>query len=192
VLGGGRDTLALDRPGERDCRFDHLTRAVAEAAVVVLDRAALAGDVEDRSEVDVDPEIEQVAPGQGALAAAVGGAAAAHLLGRGVWRAGDALHIAALLVDHHEQRGAQSRRPRYRLELPDQRTGGAAARQVAGEQNHPRPLPPPDHPVHHRRKMSSLEAKDEPLAGELGRGEAAGDADGSAFGSGGCRRKQGE
>ena len=122
--------------GEGDRGRGHLLRGRAEAAFGGGDRAARAGDVEDRGEVDVDPELAQVRRRAPALLAAEGGAARAHLRGRGRRGAADPLHQPALLVDHDQQRVAQRRRAADRLQAGDQAAAGGAAGEVVGEEDH--------------------------------------------------------
>src|SRR4051794_10708765 len=132
VLAVRRHAARLQSVGEGDPgRFDSRRRG-AEAAFGLIDDAIRTPDVEHGREVDVDAEIAQAGGGRPPLAGAEGGAAGAHLLGRSGRRAAEALHLTALLVDHHQQRVAQLRRPLYRLQPGDQAPAGSPAGEVDG------------------------------------------------------------
>ena len=112
-------------------------------------------------------EVAQVARGEAALFAAEGGAAVAHLARGGARRAADPLHLAALLVDHDQQRVAQRRRARDRLQAGDQRAPGGAAGEVAGEEDDAGELALADRPPQPRRDPGAVEPGDDPLARQL-------------------------
>jgi hypothetical protein len=176
VLRRGRDTARLQGIGEGDRRVLHPRRRAAEAAVGVRDHPARAGDVEHRREVHVDADVAQVARRQPSLLPAVGAAAGAHLLGRGVRGAGEALDQAPLLVGHDQQRVAQVRRAGNVLQAPDQPPPGGPAGKVLGEEDDAGGVPLADHPLDRGGHRGAAEAEDDALPGELGSGEKAGGA----------------
>ena len=174
VLGGRRHAPLLHRGGKRNRGPDHAARPAPEAPVLRADRAAGPTDVEHRRQVDVDSDALQVARRAGALAAAVVGASAAHLLCRGVRGSRKSLHEPALLVDHHQHGIPQALGPVDRLQTPDQPAGMVAASEVVGGQDHAGQPPVADHPLERlRRPPAAIEAGDQPLAGQPPRGQVA-------------------
>lgn len=96
----------LEAPDGGYSKVRHFFRVIGKGAVAD-DRALLVGvKVEDRSEIDIEPEIAEVAPhGAMQLFDLIGGAIGAELTGRRerrniLWKTGDP---APLLVDRYEE-----------------------------------------------------------------------------------------
>ncbi len=131
-------------------------------------------EVHDRREVHVHPDVAQARAGRPTLAPGQRGVAgAAERRGRAGRRAGQALHQAALLVDHHEQRRiAESTRPADGLEateLAAQRRPGA---DVPREEDDAADLAPGHRAGDGRRDAEAVVADDHALTRELAAGEA--------------------
>ncbi len=171
VLCRGGDTAGLQTLGKGHGRRLHCRRGRTEAAVRFGDRAAGPGDVQDRGQVDVDPELAQAGRGRPPLLATDRRAGNTHPGGGEGRRATDPLHQAALLVNHDQQRVAQSGRPADGLELVDQAPSDVPAGQVRLEEDHPGQPSFADHSPQGPRHSRTREASDEALAGELSKRE---------------------
>ena len=109
-----------------------------------------------------------------ALAARVGRPFGAHRRRRGFRRAVDPLHLAALLVGHHQQRQVARRRLGRGIDCTrvDQFAARGAAGEVGFEEDDAGDLPGVDRVAQFRRQPGPVDADHDPLPGQLARASA--------------------
>ena len=167
LRGRGDPAVAEARCEAVDAEVDHLAGLAAEAAALVGDRRAGPGEIEDRREVDVDAVVAEEGCGRAALLGGEVGSAAGHPLGRGDRRPDDPADLAALLVDHDEQRVVDRRLRRRLLQRVGHLPRRALVADVVGEQDHPGELARSHHLQQLLRRLGAVEAGDQALAGDL-------------------------
>jgi len=138
-------------------------------APLTLEHGTGPRDVGDRREVHVRPAGAQHARGLSPVLSRLLGGADVCRGARGSAR--EAPHRAALLVDHHEQRGAQAARAGDRLQRAHDAAHLTRGAHVAREQDHAGGLAARDPGAQRPRRRESVVGEDHVLADELAQRE---------------------
>ena len=170
---GDRDHARVREPGREGHRHPgHLRRRAAEGAAGLLEERSGPGDVGNRRQVDVHPHAREEAPRGPPRGPRRGRPRAPDLARPPARRAVEAADQAPLLVDHHQQRHVNLRRPGHRLQARGQRPRDGRARHVRAEQHHRPRLTAADAPLERRRGRGARRSRTPSSAPPAGPGSA--------------------
>ncbi len=175
MFGGRGDARSLESFCEGHASGGDAAGLRAEGALLVGDESRRARDVEHGREVDVDPDALQRGARGRALLPRELRSAPPHRRRAGRRRAGQALDLAALLVDRDDHRGAQISGARRRLDRGRELGELRAAAHVVVEVDDAADLAVGDGPEQALRRARAVEAADDAAARELA-GRQLGDA----------------